>query len=96
MVVSRKKHNYYQREKYINKIEKIWEVLTQKGMTNLTIEDIKNTDLFKYSSYNTLTPEQNEVCKLIIYDIMDKLANSIDATSVIYGAAGTGVPINTA
>lgn len=82
------KHNYYQREKYINKLEHIWNELTKFGMTNMSIDDIKNTDLFKYSPYNTLTSEQNEVCKLIIYDIIDKLSNGIDASSIIIGGAG--------
>ena len=90
------KHNYYQREKYLNKIESIWKELSKRGMTNMSIEDIRNTDLFKYSPYNTLTSEQNEVCKEIIYDIIDKLTKGIDATSIIHGGAGTGVPINTA
>lgn len=87
------KHNYYQREKYINKLEHIWNELTKFGMTNMSIDDIKNTDLFKYSPYNTLTSEQNEVCKLIIYDIIDKLSNGIDASSIIIGGAGTGKTI---
>lgn len=87
------KHNYYQREKYLNKIEQIWKRLTKLGMTNMSLDDIKNTDLFKYSPYNTLTVEQNEVCKTIIYDIIDKLSNGIDATSIINGGAGTGKTI---
>lgn len=87
------KHNYYQREKYINKIEVIWDELTKLGMTNMSIEDIKNTDLFKYSPYNTLTNEQNEVCKLVIYDMMDKLSKNIKGVSIINGAAGTGKTI---
>lgn len=87
------KHNYYQREKYINKIEQIWKRLTKLGMTNNSLEDIKNTDLFKYSPYNTLTTEQNEVCKEIIYDIIEKLSNNEQGTSVINGGAGTGKTI---
>lgn len=87
------KHNYYQREKYINKLERIWNELSKLGMTNMTIDDIRNTDLFKYSPYNTLTSEQNEACKLVIYDIMDKLSKGIDATSIINGGAGTGKTI---
>ena len=62
-------------------------------MTNNSIEDIKNTDLFKYSPYNTLTTEQNEVCKEIIYDIIEKLSNNEQGTSVINGGAGTGKTI---
>lgn len=62
-------------------------------MTNLDISELINSNLFKYSPYNTLTNEQNEVCKLIIYDMMEKLRQGIDATSIISGGAGTGVPI---
>lgn len=51
------KHNYYQREKYINKLEQIWEELTKLGMTNLDISELRNSNLFKYSPYNTLTNE---------------------------------------
>lgn len=87
------KHNYYQREKYLNKIDKIWNELSRLGMTNNSLQEIKNSDLFKYSPYNTLTSEQNEVCKLIIYDIINKLTNDIDGTAVIQGGAGTGKTI---
>ncbi len=87
------KHNYYQREKYINKIEQIWKHLTKLGMTNNTFDDIQNTDLFKYSPYNTLTVEQNEVCREIIYDIIKNLSEGTDGTSVIKGGAGTGKTI---
>lgn len=87
------KHNYYQREKYVNKIEEIWKELSKLGMTNNSLDDIKNTDLFKYSPYNTLTSEQNEVCKDIIYDIIDKLSSNKEGTSIINGGAGTGKTI---
>jgi DUF2075 family protein/predicted GIY-YIG superfamily endonuclease len=87
------KHNYYQREKYINKIEKIWQELSRRGMTNSSIDDIRNNDLFKYSPYNTLTSEQNEVCREIIYHMMENIKNNIDGTSIINGTAGTGKTI---
>ncbi len=87
------KHNYYQREKYLNKLERIWSELSKLGMTNMDIDDIRNTDLFKYSPYNTLTSEQNNVCRDIIYDIIEKLSKGIDATSIINGGAGTGKTI---
>lgn len=89
------KHNYYQREKYLNKLERIWSELSKLGMTNMDIDDIRNTDLFKYSPYNTLTSEQNNVCREIIYDIIEKLSKGIDATSIINGGTGTGVQVIT-
>ena len=87
------KHDYYQREKYVNKLEEIWLELTKYGMTNKSYIDIQNSNLFKYSPYNTLTTEQNIVCKEVIYDIIDKLSNGKDGTSIINGGAGTGKTI---
>lgn len=88
------KHNYYQREKYLNIIDEIWENLCKKfNMSNSKIEDIRNSDLFKYSPYNTLTDEQNEVCLGIIYDIMSKLENNTKGVSIINGTVGTGKTI---
>lgn len=88
------KHNYYQREKYLNIIDEIWENLCKKfNMSHSKIEDIRNSDLFKYSPYNTLTDEQNEVCLGIIYDIMSKLENNTKGVSIINGTVGTGKTI---
>lgn len=88
------KHNYYQREKYLNIIDEIWENLCKKfNMSNSKIEDIRNSDLFKYSPYNTLTDEQNEVCLGIIYDIMSKLEDNTKGVSIINGTVGTGKTI---
>ena len=33
-------HNYYQREKYLNKLERIWSELSKLGMNNMGIDDI--------------------------------------------------------
>lgn len=87
------KHNYYQREKYVNKVDEIWSELNKIGMANKSITELRNTDLFKYSPYNTLTSEQNEVSTSIIYDIIDKVSKGLDATSIICGGAGTGKTI---
>ena len=87
------KHNYYQREKYINKLEKIWKELSKSGMTNMSIDKIRNTNLFKYSPYNTLTSEQDNVCNAVIKDIISKFKEDKNGTSIIKGVAGTGKTI---
>lgn len=87
------KHNYYQREKYLDKIDYIWEDLHKRKLTNMSIADVRNTDLFKYSPYTTLTSEQNEVSTKILYDIMDKAGSPKKGTSIITGGAGTGKTI---
>ena len=84
------KHDYYQREKYLNKIEEIWKKLRKSGLASHDINDIRNSNLFKYSPYNSLTLEQAEVCNEILSDAMRKLSNNEEGTAVINGGAGTG------
>lgn len=83
------KHNYYQREAYINKFDLIREELKNLWLVNKNAIDIRNSDLFKYSPYNTLTEEQDNVSKDIIYDIMKKLSNNEEWVSIIKGWAWT-------
>ena len=87
------KHNYYQREKYLNKLDIIWKELSRKGMTNKSLLDVRNSDLFKYSPYNTLTSEQDNVCNAVIKDIISKFKEDKNGTSIIKGVAGTGKTI---
>lgn len=47
-------HNYYDRIKYQTKFELIWRQLIEKGIARNTLEDLKNSDLFKYSPYKSL------------------------------------------
>lgn len=85
-----KKHNYYQREKYLNKVDEIWSQLHTMQMTKRSILDIKNSDSYKYSPYNSLTDEQHNVCIQTINDILDNLLNDKQGITIIQGSAGTG------
>ncbi len=84
------KHNYYQREAYLNKVEEIWIELQKLKLANRSFQNIKNTDLFKYSPYTTLTEEQNDVTLGVVIDIVEKLKNKETGMSIINGGAGTG------
>ena len=84
------KHNYYQRAVYLAKLDKIWTILNQKGLTDKTLLDIQNTNLFKFSPYNSLNQEQNEVCNDVLANILTCLDKGESGTSVIHGGAGTG------
>ena len=84
------KHNYYQREKYLNKIDDIWATLHGLGMTSKSILDIRNSDSYKYSPYNSLTEEQNQVCITTLNSILDNLLNDERGVTIIQGTAGTG------
>ena len=48
-------HNYYEKEKYLAKLETIWPRLQEKGLVKQDLPDIKNSEFFKYSPYKTLT-----------------------------------------
>lgn len=95
------RHNYYQREKYLNKIEGseenkgIWDSLRDLNLATETYDAIVNSDLFTYSPYTSLTVEQEEVCYNVIKDMLDGLENEVknNTTSIINGAAGTGKTI---
>ncbi len=84
------KHNYYQREMYLNKVEEIWLALQKRDLAIKSYQTLKNTDLFKYSPYATLTDEQHEVTLSVVNDIVDKLKNNQTGVSIINGGAGTG------
>lgn len=81
-----KNHNYYDRVKYQTKFEKLWEHLREYNLAQHTLDYIKNTDLFKYSPYKSLTEDQLMVAESIV----DNLAANKAATFLIHGKPGTG------
>lgn len=87
------KHNYYNRQHYLSKIDDIWKELKKNNIVNNDINDIRNSDLFKYSPYNSLTTEQNNACNQIIDDLVDKLKKGNEGSAIINGGAGTGKTI---
>lgn len=84
-----KNHNYYDRVKYKTKFEIAWENLREIGLVKNTIEDLKNSDLFKYSPYKSLTEDQFFVAKQIFKDIQKNEYN----TFIVNGKPGTGKTI---
>lgn len=84
------KHNYYQREKYQAKIETIWRELQNMHIASKEYDDILNSDIFKFSPYNSLTEEQSVACYTALDDAIEKLSEGIKSSFVIHGVAGTG------
>ena len=95
------KHNYYQREKYLNKIEGspqekgIWTRLKELGLVSNDYSTIVNSDLFTYSAYTSLTMEQEAICYKVVEDLIYGLENYSHrgTTCIVDGAAGTGKTI---
>ena len=87
------KHDYYQRALYQAKVDEIWNELNRALLTNKDASTIRNSNLFKYSPFNTLTPEQEQVSQDILFNAIDCLQSGESGTSVLSGKAGTGKSI---
>nr|WP_295869684.1 DNA/RNA helicase domain-containing protein [uncultured Chitinophaga sp.] len=80
-------HNYYQREEVYFKIfESIWEEFRSLGIAQQALSKISNSDLFKYSPYKSLTPEQTASLIMILESLLEDQYERI----VIEGGAGSG------
>lgn len=80
-------HNYFDREKYKAKFEIFWQkLLEEKELVVHTLEYLKNTDLFKYSPYKSLSEDQLLIVKRILKDLRDESSKSF----IVSGKPGTG------
>jgi DUF2075 family protein/DNA replication protein DnaC len=82
-------HNYFDREKYKAKFEIIWKELQSMSLAENELIQIKNSDLFKYSPYKSLTIDQKEVADELLHEI--KLGQ--ERSYIINGDPGTGKTI---
>lgn len=82
-------HEYYDRQRYKAKFDVIWKSLQDQGLAINDLEQIKNSDLFKYSPYKALTDDQMFVAQKIFDNIKFGLKN----TFIINGRPGTGKTI---
>lgn len=85
-----KNHNYFDREKYKAKFELAWEKMRDFGLANNTLVDLKNSDLFKYSPYKSLTEDQFVAARAIRKSITQ---NKAGTTHIVHGRPGTGKTI---
>lgn len=83
-------HSYYQKgEVYWDLFKDIWHALKIEGVVNKNIEEINNSDLFKYSPYKSLSYDQLESIK----SIMKVFVESDRKTIFVEGGAGSGKSI---
>ncbi len=86
-------HDYYQREMYESKFKEIWEMLREKGIVQNDLKVIENSDLFKYSPYKSLTPDQYEIVNKILNTLSEDIKSEKQSTFIVHGGAGTGKTI---
>lgn len=82
-------HNYYQRDLYSNLFKEVWKKLVEKKFVRKSLEEIQNSNFFKYSPYKSLNQDQFNSVLEIIENLNKKEANHI----FIKGSAGTGKTI---
>lgn len=83
-------HTYYQKnEVYWDIFKTIWNELKTEGISKNSLDQINNSDLFKYSPYKSLSIEQKEN----LIDIIKSLLNKNTKSVIVEGGAGTGKTI---
>lgn len=81
-------HQYYERSKYQEKILDIWLKLQNKSLAKHDLNEIINSDLFKFSPYKSLTTDQYTAIDFLLDDLSNDF--SINNTFIVNGSAGTG------
>lgn len=82
-------HNYFQQDLYKNLFNTVWQQLRDKKIVSKRIEEIENSELFKYSPYKSLNNDQYKSVLEILTNINNSQGNSI----FVSGSAGTGKTI---
>lgn len=93
--------DYYQRPLYRQNFRKLWEKLRKEHYALHPIEDLQNTDLFKFSPFKTLTPDQYEAIDEIIRQLETEVSDNKKRNEktlkkrviIINGQPGTGKTI---
>ena len=86
-------HDYYERSRYEDEFKDIWRKLRKLGVVNRTIEDIENSELFKYSPYKSLGPEQVDAEMEILKAFEEHRHDKNGVSIIVRGGAGTGKTI---
>lgn len=84
---------YYQRGKYQQIFNDVFDQLRSLGYFTRTIPEIENTDLFKLSPYKALNTEQAIAVNEIIEGLVQDLGSDRQSLSVVQGGPGTGKTI---
>jgi len=84
-------HEYFNRHEYRDEFRKIWKKLKKEGVVDNTLDEIENSEIFKYSPYKSLGDEQTDAVIRILKLFAEH--NDEEMTAIIRGGAGTGKTI---
>lgn len=80
---------YYQKKEYDEKFEILWRKLQREKLVKHSLEEIENSDLFKFSPYKELNDCQREAVDEILFKIKSGAVNRV----VVNGMPGSGKTI---
>lgn len=80
---------YFEKQKYDEKFEMLWRKLQREKLVKHSLEEIENSDLFKYSPYKELNNSQREAVEEILTKVKDGTVNRV----VVNGMPGSGKTI---
>jgi superfamily II DNA or RNA helicase len=80
---------YYQKKDYDAKFEVLWRKLQKEKLVKHSLEEIENSDLFKYSPYKEL----NDCQRQAVEDILSKIQNGSARRIIVNGMPGSGKTI---
>lgn len=80
---------YFEKQKYDERFEMLWRKLQREKLVKHSIEEIENSDLFKYSPYKELNNSQREAVEEILTKVKDGTVNRV----VVNGMPGSGKTI---
>lgn len=81
--------NYYNKQYYDKYFFDLWERLRNKKIAQHTIQEIVNSDLFKYSPYKELNESQRQA----VEEIFQSIEYNMDQPIVVNGMPGSGKTI---
>lgn len=80
---------YFQKQEYDEKFEVLWRKLQREKLVKHSLEEIENSDLFKYSPYKELNDSQRCAVEEILAKINEGTVNRV----VVNGMPGSGKTI---
>ncbi|MCF6213069.1 MAG: DUF2075 domain-containing protein [Flavobacteriaceae bacterium] len=82
-------HNYYQKNEYFKVFKEVWSKLSFDNIKMKDLLELENSDVFKYSPYKSLSPDQYNS----ILEIFKSYSSGKIKKIFVSGSAGTGKTI---
>ena len=80
---------YYDKQNYDKDFYKLWSKLQREGIVKHSLEEIEQSDLFKYSPFKKLNDDQ----RMSVETILSELKTGIDKKIIVNGMPGSGKTI---